>query len=215
MRNRWFRSGALACALTFLMFGCSSDDGPTAPGGGGGSTAPTFATTAALMTTFLSAFADTTPGLLNDVLADDFVFVLTAETSDQFPDFGSRLSRALVLEVTASMLHQGMLTNAAGLLLPGMDTIDVPMFTQQGAWTPIPPGQEWAGMQSALFQVDFIWVRWQSSVLRSRGMLRVVVDPGAGVVQDWRIRAITDLTSSTKAAEDVPVGSVLCLYWEG
>ena len=51
--------------------------------------------------------------------------------------------------------------------------------------------------------------------LSRRGALSVVVDPGAGVVQDWRIRAITDLTSSTKAAEDVPVGSVLCLYWEG
>ncbi|MCA9671664.1 MAG: hypothetical protein KC503_38965 [Myxococcales bacterium] len=32
MRNRWFRSGALACALTFLMFGCSSDDGSTPDG---------------------------------------------------------------------------------------------------------------------------------------------------------------------------------------
>ncbi len=148
----------------------------------------------------------------------DFLTILQQETTDEFPDVGTTLSRYEEQNVHKRMFSTQAVTDPQGNLVPGVQAIVFDVFQQMAPWETTDPDGLFPDAFWAPYQVSILWDRGQNfSTMRVEGVINFYVVSRDFEYKDeagqfFQMIGQLDLTNIGKATEGTSWGTVKALF---
>jgi len=205
----------LATAVLLTAAGCSEDD-PVKVQDDDPVTGP--ATTAELVAQFRTTYEAMDVENYQALLDPDFLMLLTAETTGDFPDVGPTLDFDEEERIHTRMFSGDNVSDPNGGLVPGVQGIDFPVLMALTGWSQTDDTDNFPDTVWAAYEVVFHFNRGQEySTLKVEGTVKIYARAHetmiAGTAHSYFLMAgMTDLTQFMKSTESHCWGSVKALY---
>lgn len=193
----------VAAAMLAMGTGCifSPDQPPNDIPPRPGTTVPFAGSEDVLMDNFRLAYETMDFNIYRDMLHPDFITLLQASTTSQFPDVGTTLDVSEELRIAERMFSGNALTDPVGNLVPGISNISFDLFQQNGTWADTGPNDVVPNARFALYDVVFLFDRTGDSTLRVQGQIKFFVTSRDSLHNGvdrayWQMLGQQDLTDS-------------------
>lgn len=170
---------------------------------------------------FLAMYETMNPVALAPLLHPDYVMILQASTTAEFPTVGTTLDPVEEQRIHERMFSRLDLVDPDGMFIPGVQSIMVQTFSRQGAWLESLPNDVIPATPAAVYDVVILLNRGATnSTLKVQGALKLYAAASDSLVDGvptpyYRLRGVVDLTNDMKSAAGVETyawGSVKALF---
>ncbi len=209
---------AAVLAGALVLAGCSDDDDPVRVEDDPVTPVPGPESAAELVAQFKAAYGARDVEKYVALLDPDYLMLLSAETTQEFPDVGETLNFAAEERIHQRLFSGKDVTDPHGDFVPAVKAIELLVFQALEGWSPTDDQDHFPGAEWAPFQVVLLFDRGQSySFLKVNGTVKIYVRAHEVMVGGtnetfYLMAGMVDLTFFGKGTENTSWGSVKALF---